>query len=244
MKTNITELKEIKKELEEKCAAYNEAYQSENFNEAEKIDRDMRELVKQYTGIARNECFAECRKAESPMMEAIKRLTFETLRIKDVVVDDIPVRTIEPGEVYIELLKLHASTVGGIGKNKDWAYMVEKLNFLLTAQKAKNLGVDPKAVNDSYSMRKISKDFDLGKNPASNTKMLGTMTGIVSAMLGDGYKPTSHDVEFLRSVYSSKSKKALTVTCANYKRLVQYMAEICHKIVQKKSYALEYPTAK
>ena len=61
---------------------------------------------------------------------------------------------------------------GGIGADKEWAYKVEKLNFLLTAQKAKDLGIDPKEVNDSFAMADISKQIDMGKNPTSKTNLL------------------------------------------------------------------------
>ena len=89
------------------------------------------------------------------------------------------------------------------------------MNFLLTAQKAVDLGIDPKAVNDSYAMSEIAREFDMGKNPTSKTNLLKTLQTVITAMLGEQYKATSHDVNFLMSVYSKKNRKALTVTCAN-----------------------------
>ena len=54
----------------------------------------------------------------------------------------------------------------------------------------------------------------------------------------------SHDVNFLLSVYSRKNRKALTVTTANHKALRGYLAEICHRIVTKKQYAVDYKAVK
>ena len=124
--------------------------------------------------------------------------------------------------------------------------MVEKFNMLLTAQKAVDLGINPKEINDSYAMSEIAKGWDLGKNPASKTNILKTLRGIVTAMLGEEFanKVTSHDVNFLLSVYSRKSRKALTVTCANHKYMRGYVMEICHRVVTDKGYEVDYKKAK
>ncbi len=63
-------------------------------------------------------------------------------------------------------------------------------------------------------------------------------------MIGEEYKATSHDVNFLMSVYSKKGKKALAVACANHRFFTGYIAEICHKIVLDKEYSVEFKTAK
>ena len=203
------------------------------------------QLVNEHTAIAREECFKALKATDDPMLEAVKQLTFGTIRIVDKKVGDdkqkIPVSSIEDAEKPIDLLKLHKYVGGdGIGKDKNWAYMVEKLNFLMTAQKAVDLGIDPKSVNDSYAMSAISRDIDLGKTPTSKTNILKTLQTIVTAMIGAEYKATSRDVNFLMSVYSRKSRAALTVVCANHKYMRQYLAEICHRIVLGKSYALDY----
>lgn len=207
------------------------------------------QLVNEYTSIVRDECFNDLKATDDPMLEAVKKLTYQTIRVTDKTEGEknnkISVSRIEDTEKYIDLLKLHKYVGGdGIGKDKQWAYMVEKLNFLLTAQKAVDLGIDPKAVNDSYAMSEISKSIDLGKTPTSKTNILKTLQAIVTAMVGDEYKATSHDVNFLYSVYSRKNRAALTVTCANHKYMRQYMAEICHRIVLGKSYAIDFKQIK
>lgn len=261
----ITTKAGLREKAETLIKDYNESVQTGNFQptiEVPKADASgnptdgtetvvlrevIEQLVNEHTNIARNECFEALKATDDPMLEAVKQLTFSTIRIVDKKngEDKIPVSSIEDAEKAIDLLKLHKYVGGdGIGKDKQWAYKVEKLNFLLTAKKAVDLGIDPTEVNNSYAMSDISKAIDLGKTPTSKTNMLKTLQAIVTAMVGEEYKATSHDVEFLMSVYSRKNRAALTVTCANHKYMRQYMAEICHRIVLGKSYALDYKKAK
>lgn len=263
----ITTKMGLREKAEELIKLYNEAVQEGNFApsiEVPKADTAgnpttgtenvlirevVEQLVNEHTAIARAECFAALKATEDPMLEAVKQLTFATIRIVDKKVGEdkqkTPVSSIEDAEKPIDLLKLHKDVGGdGIGKDKNWAYMVEKLNFLMTAQKAVDLGIDPKSVNESYAMSDISREIDLGKTPTSKTNILKTLQAIVTAMVGEEYKATSHDVNFLMSVYSRKNRAALTVTCANHKYMRQYMAEICHRIVLGKSYALDYKKLK
>lgn len=238
----ITTKAELRAKAEELVLAYNDAVQNGDFNTATKLNAEIEQAVNEYTSIAREECFAELAATDDPMLAAVKRLSFMTIRAKDTKVGDekIPVRVIEDSEKAIDLLKLHKAVKGGIGKDEKWAAMIEKLNFLMTAQKAVDLGIDPKAVNDSYAMSDIARQIDMGKTPTSKTNILKTVQAIVTAMIGEEYKAVSHDVNFLMSVYSRKNRKALTVSCANHKYMRQYMMEICHRIVEGKSYALDY----
>jgi len=246
----MAEKKVNKAELREKAETlvkeYNDAIQSGKYDIGVKLNEEIEQTVNEYTSIARTECFDALKATKDPMLEAVKVLTYPTIRAKDSKVGDekIPVRSIEDIEKPIDLLKLHKYVGGdGIGKDKQWVHMVEKLNYLMTAAKAVDLGIDPKSIND-YAMSDISKSIDLGKTPCSKTNILKTVQAIVTAMVGEEYKATSHDVAFLMSIYSRKNRAALTVTCANHKYMRQYMAEICHRIVLGKSYALEYKKIK
>lgn len=201
-------------------------------------------VIGEYTAMSRKQCFDELKQTEDPMLEAVTRLTFPTIRLTEKKIGEGELETrvasITDSEKYIDLLKLHKEVAGGIGYDKRWSPILEQINFLLTARKAKELGIDPTVVNDSYAMSDIARQIDLGKNPVSNTNLLKTLQGAVTAMLGEGYKATSHDVNFLLSVYSRKNRAALTVSCANHKYMRQYVAEICHRIVTGKSYNVEF----
>lgn len=234
---------ELREQAEAMVKDFNDHMQNGNYEEAAKLNEGIEQTVNEYTSIARSECFDALKACENPMIEAVKQLTFPTIRVKDTKQGDekIPVRVVEDIERPIDLLKLHKHVGGdGIGADKNWAYMIEKFNMLMTAQKCQDLGIDAKSVNDSYAMSEISKQIEMGKTPTSKTNILKTLNMVVQAMIGEEYKAVSHDVNFLMSVYSRKNRKALTVTCANHKYMRQYMAEICHRIVLGKKYEVEY----
>ena len=244
--TKKAELREL---VEAQVKVYNDAIQSGKFEEAMKANEEIEKAVNEYTSIAREECFEECKAAENPMLEAITRLTFATIGVKDSKKGDekIPVRELIDKDRAIDLLKLHKVVEGGIGVEKDWAHKAEKLNFLLTAQKAVDLGVKTeklKEIHDSYAMSEIARSIDMGKTPTSKTNLLKTLQSVITAMLGDDVKATSHDVNYLMSVYAKKNRKALTVSCANHKYFRGYLAEICNHIVTGNPYEVEYKRAK
>lgn len=242
---NTAKLAQLRSEAEALVKDYNEFVQGGKFEDATKADAACTEKINEYTGIVRDMCFEECKSSSDPMLAAVKVLSYVTIGVKDEQKGDnkVPVRSIVDKERQIDLLKLH-KYCGGIGKDENWLHIAQKLNFLLTAQKARDLGLDPKAVNDSYAMSQIAQQYDMGKNPTSKTNLLKSLQTVVSAMLGDDYKATSHDVNFLMSVYSRKNRKALTVTCANHRYFRNYLAEVCHRIVTGKSYELDYKTKK
>lgn len=235
-------LHELRATAEAKAVEYNTAMMETRFDDAAKLDEEITDAVNEHTAIARDICFEDCAAAADPMIEACTRLSFDTIAAKDSKKGDekIPVLEIVDREKQIDLQKLHKHVNGGIGKDKNWIYAVEKLNMLMTAQKAKDLGVDPTSINDSYAMNDISRSYDLGKNPASKTNLLKTLTAIVAAMIGEEYKPVSHDVNFLLSIYSKKGKKALSVTCANHRYMRGYVMEICHRLITGKTYDVEF----
>lgn len=237
---------ELRTKVEELVKVYNDAIQSGKYDVAYKTDEEIQKTVNEYTSIVRSECFAECAAAEDPMLEAITRLSFQTIGTKDIKKGDekISIREIVERDRAIDLLKLHKTVEGGIGADKNWVHIAEKLNFLLTAQKAVDLGISPKAVHDSYAMSDIARQISMGKTPTSKTNILKTLQTVITAMLGDKVKATSHDVNYLMSVYSRKSRRALAVVCANHRYFRGYLAEICNHLVTGNSYEIEYKKLK
>jgi hypothetical protein len=237
----VNKLAELKATAEGLAASYNEAMQNNKFDEASKVDGVITDTVNEYTATVRDMCFEDCKLTEDPMLSAITMLSFITIGVRDEKKgeDVVPVRSIVEKERQIDLLKLH-KYCGKIGDDENWSHIAMKMNMLLTAQKAVDLGLDPKKVNDSYAMSEIAREFDMGKTPTSKTNLLKTLQMVVSAMIGEGYKATSHDVNYLMSVYSRKNRAALTVTCANHRYFRNYMAEVCHRVVTGKSYIVDF----
>lgn len=239
------EMTQKEKEARQYAMAYNDAMNDKNFDAMQKAEADLDEAISEYNKLAQTYVFEQCRNSEDPMIEAVTRLTYTILRPKVEEVDDeVSVMTVKEADKAIDLGKLH-KYCKGIGKNTDWYYMAEKFNMLLTAQKCKDLNIDPKTVNDSFEMSRIAKEYNLGLNPASKTKLLDALRMTVQAMIGEEYKPVSHDINYLLTIYAKKNnRKALTVTCANHKFLRQYVGEICHRLVTGKHYECEYKKVK
>lgn len=264
------ELAKLRERAESLVMEYNNGIQSGNFNPttevnvigsdgkptAEKttvlVSTAIDQAVNEYTSIARSICFEECAEADDPMLEAITRLTFTTIGVKESRKgeDKIPVSEVIEKNRAIDLLKLHKSIEGGIGKDSNWNGLVEKMNFHMTARQAKrilkkkeNLQKVLKEINDSYAMCEIARNIDMGKDPTSNTKLLGTLQLIVTAMIGEEYKATSHDVNYICDLYASKGRAALTVNCANHRYFRGYIAAICHSIVTGEDYDLSFKKA-
>lgn len=247
MTDNQKKLSELRAQAEKLCKEYNDANQSGKADDAAKLDEDMGKVINEYTSVVRTMCFDECKASDDPLRTAVTMLTYTTIAAKDERLEDgkTTVRSIVDKERPIDLLKLHKYVGGdGIGADKNWPHIAQKMNFTLTAQACKDLGIDPKKVNDSYSMSDIAAQYDLGKNPASKTNLLKTLQTAITAMLGKDAKATSHDVNFLLMVYAKKNRKALTVTCANHRYFVNYIAEICHRIVTGKTYEVEFKAKK
>lgn len=237
----LSKLAELRGAADEQVKIYNDAVQNGRFEESVKADKALVDIINEHTATARDMVFDACKSTDDPMMAAVKTLTYATIGVKDEQKGDdkVPVRVIVDKEKQIDLEKLD-KYCGGIGADSNWVHVVQKLNFLLTAQKARDLGLDPAKVNDSYAMSEIARQFDMGKNPTSKTNLLKTLQMAVTAMVGDSYKATSHDVNFLLSIYSKKGRKALAVSCANHRNFRGYIMEICHRIVVGKQYELEY----
>lgn len=236
----IAKMAQLRTEVDKLVEDYNA---TDKVDVARDLDKKMTEKVNEYTGIARTLCFAECKATGDPMLEAVKRLNYKTIAIKDEHKGegeaDVIVRKVEDRYKNIDLLKLD-KYCGGIGADEKWSHIAMKLNFLLTAQKCEDLGIDPKSINDSYAMSDIARAFDMGKHPTSKTNILKTLQTVITAMLGDGYKASSHDVNFLMTVFARKGRAALSVTCANHSHMRAYLAEVCHRIVTNGSYNVDY----
>lgn len=248
----INKLHELRNSVEALTQDFNAEMQEEHIRVAKEVEKKIVEAVNEYTATAREICFSECAAADDPMIEAVKRLSFMTIGVRDEKVEDsdLTIRRVIEKDKPIDLLKLNkycAKINGkGIGANENWPYMIEKFNLLLTARTAEDLGIDPTHISDSYAMSEIAREIDLGKNPVSKTKILDTLRGILSAMVGEEYGRTaiSHDVAFLLKVYSKKGRQALCVNCANHKYLRGYLMEVCHHIVTGEPYTVDYKKVK
>jgi hypothetical protein len=220
---------------------YNRAMQSGTAKEVAELDRTISETIAEHAALATEMCFESCKNSTDPMLKAIKTLRFDTIGVRDTQKkeDPFPVRSVVDREKQIDLDKLH-TYCGEIGSDPDWIHMAMKLNMLLTAKGCKDLGIDPRTVNDSYSMSEIARKMDMGKTPTSNTQILKLLKAVVDAMLGDGHTVLNRDIAFLIDTHTKGNGKAQTVVFATHKEFRRRLAELCNRIVLSKEYYAEF----
>lgn len=230
MKFETKDLKEIKtiaENLLEKAEA------EEDLTKRQEIFADLDETIAYYKATSRDLCYDNAEKSGDPMKYAVNEFFFPTIKLQEKKDKDTAeiVRSIIDTAAPIELGDMHKK-LKGIGADHRWIYAAEKLNFYLTARAAQRMNV--KVNTDAFIMDKIAHDIDMGKDPVSNTNLLKTLQGVVTMMIGEGYKATSHDVNYLVDVYSNDSKKSKTaITAANHRTLRTYLKKVCYRILNK-----------
>ncbi len=223
--TDLEEIRAIAEDLLEK------AEECENVEEKRAIEADLDEAILYYAATSKEKTYAAAKASDDAMKFAIMNFFFPTLKIKEDKDKDtgIVIRSIIDAERPIDLGDMHKK-LGGIGANNAWIHAAEKFNYHLTIRAAKRVGATVNS--NAFAMNEVSRQIDMGKNPCSNTQMLKTLQSIIDMMLGDGFKATSHDVNYLVDCYSNDSKKSKTsITLANHKTLRNYLKKICYRIL-------------
>lgn len=244
----VQKLGEIKTNVESLVKQYNEAMVKENLAEMAKVDAETLIQIGKYSEAARLLCFDELKATADPMLEAVKRLTYDVIGIKDEKIQGTESKRrvlVEGKQHSINLAQLDKHC-DGIGANKEWMHMVQKLNCLFTIKVARSLGIDPTKINDSYEMTQAAREFNFeGKDPTSKTQLTKTLQTVVDAMLGEGkYKVTSHAVAFLEEAYCRKDKSPRGLVAADHNRFRQYLAEVCNHLVTGAQFTLKYKEVK
>lgn len=250
---------------------YNSEYGELHFDKATVINAAIEKDVNEYNDIAQMLCFDECAKSEDPMKSAILALHYQVIGVKDtmvgdevkvlkrVVVGDPDSEDPQPKYKQIDLLKLQKYCKDHydhkIGHETNWNNQVERLNMLFALDCAVELGKGQEFINEMsscYALKDASRDIDFGvKNPKagtpiSNTGLLKAVKAVVTAMIGPefGEKVLTHDVRFLKKVSAKKSRKELTVQCANHRFMRGYIMEVCYRIMTEGSYDVDYKRVK
>lgn len=236
----------LKASVEEKVKLFNAAMGEDKADEIIKLDKEISDEIAEYATHAKMVCFEDCAATGDAMMEAVKRLSYQIIRTKDENVEGAayPRRVVEEKDKAIDLIALDKYVEGGIGKDKQWRHIAQKMNYLMTIRVCKKLKVDPKKVSDTYEMSEIASAIEMGKTLDSNTQMLKTLNTLIAAMIGPEYKALSHDVGYLTEIYSKKGRAALSIACANHTKFVGYIAEVAHRIVCNLEYGVEYKAKK
>lgn len=224
---NIT-LAEIKAMAEDYLVKANSAEKTEDRSEFEDA---MQQCINHYAFVSKNICYDAAKASGDPMRYACTEFFFPVIRVKETKDKDsnVIIRSIIEAAKPIDLGDMHKA-LNGIGHDTNWIHDAEKFNYYLCIRAAERVGATIK--NDSYRMSEIARQRSLGKNPCSNTNLLKTLQLIITEMLGEGYKVTSHDVNYLVDVYANDDKRSKTgITAANHKTLRAYLKKVCYRVL-------------
>lgn len=223
-----TNLEEIRAKAEELLGL---SENCENLEEQKKINDDLDTVIAYYTATSKAACYKAAKESGDAMKYAVTEFFFPIIRINETKDNETGAvfRSIADSVRPIDLGDLHKK-LQGIGADPKWIHAAERFNYHLTLRAAQRVGA--KVKSDAFAMSDIAKQIDMGKNPCSNNQMLKTLQGIITMMLGEGYKATSHDVNYLVDCYASDSKKSKTaITAANHKTLRNYLKKVCYRIL-------------
>lgn len=244
----------LEAELRALVAKYNKSAKYAEFKTMKELDKSIEDKLSEYNAQCETDCFKELAAAENPMVAAATMLSYQTLKVRDVSLEDGgSERRVEPAYRAIDPMRLHKSIEGGIGADKLWWSRVERLNTLLTAATAVELGaknngveLDVAKVKETAMMRDESKKLSMhmDKNPKSDKLLLNDLQETIDAMLGTGYTATPYMVAFVRKAHERKARKALTLTSATHKAMRIIMMDLCHQAITKAAFELEFKVAK
>lgn len=233
----LNEIEEFKSEADKLVSEFNNASNTNDLTSAKDSRGKIDKLVGDYANAAKTAAFEEIiEKAELKtgmmFLEAVKRLEIEFLTVK--ITEDKDTK-IERAEVAyknrrIDPLELQVYHGAPIGAEKNWEHEMDRFGFRLALRVAKMVGMTDaniKKISDSYSMTKLNEQHRSAiakevneegneiPNPISNTNMTKEMQSIVDKCLGEGYKITVHDVNFMILTIGSIDKnkpRAIKIT--------------------------------
>lgn len=258
-----SKLAELEASVRDNVAKYNVAYGAKKLDEAAELSAKIDKDVEEHGSIAQKLCFEHLIEQPDPMLAACLTLTYDTIAVKDVLEGEGEIKTLKRDVVdkakQIDLLKLEKFSKDRIGKtighDAKWNNMVERLNLMFALDCAVTIGKGAdflKTMGDTYVIQEASKEINFGvKNPKagtpiSNTALIKAVSAVVTAMIGEDYgkRTLTHDVKFLKIACARKSKKALTIQCANHKLMRAYLMEVCNRIATGGVYDVDYKKRK
>lgn len=224
-------------------------------DEIDKILADLNKAVDNYNENAWCQMLSEIKESDDKMKAAVEKFSYEVIRIKDnnVGTKEEPVinKSIDDASKIIDLKKVHDHVPNGMGNNTKWYSFIEKFNLLMTirvsadisAKDAADIKAMTKVIIQTFDIPADSKDVALTADVISTNKMIAATQLVVDAMLGEGYKVTSHDTKFIEWRYGKKSRNKCCVACSTTRELVEIMLHVCNKLVTGGKYEAEYRKA-
>ena len=237
-------LSDVRVDILASIALYNKAMGEKDLTASIKETENLVELEREYATKKLIAVLDALKTQENPILAAIVKRDYEIDSHKDSKNDvGIVIREYAEKVRQIDILDVcrHCSL------SADWVPFVQKFNMLLCARCAEQLGLNPKVVSDSYYMADIARDIDMGKTPTSNTQILKQLQTVIDKILlipnenGENViKAISCDATYLTMLYQKRGKAALSIATSKDSALRGLIVDTMHKIIEKKSYSVEY----
>lgn len=254
MQKSCEELRAI---AESKVAQFNKVYlDKENSTQKmiEKAQKAVDEAVDEFNAQSMKNAYEECAKAEDPMLAAIQKLSYPKIGAKPPREkkgsDEVAKMELVDRAGKIDAYRLHKRVENGIGKEKNWWAMIEKLNQLLTARAGMQLetAIKPEEIKASFAMKDLSRQIKLAdgkKDPVGDSNIKDTLQKVVNAMIGEEYVVEDRDVIFLLNAHSKKDTKAkLTMALQNNANFRITIMEVCNRIAERADYEISFKVEK
>lgn len=244
-------------EISTKVSEWNDAHSYDEHTLAGEIEKQIADKVSEYSTLAESKCFEELMGAENIMLAAAIKLRYNVIKVRDTKPDPKSkevVKVVETSSVLIDPARLDKKVKGGIGANKEWSHMIERLNYLQTCRLAIELGLDTAEISKTYAMKEEALKIEVLLSETDPTKydknaadeiLMKDMQTVVNAMLGEGYTVAMTEaMYFVRSYAKKNNKKSLQLVCSNHRTVRGTMLEICHKVVTGAEYSVSYKVKK
>lgn len=240
-------MQEIKTALESKALDFNAAALADDYAKMAKINKDMEPLITAYAKKSK-EAFLE---SKTSLADAIKAPTYRILKVKDTTDSEsgLTTRSIDFADKTIQLNDLCVKFPESF-RFKNWKAYIEQLNLqlcLLTATKLELSKREISEIEEKFRMVNGGKAIDLEGTPTSNTQLLKQLRTVINGIMGEEditSKVTSHDVEYLKMVYTSKGRALRSVKTMNSAKLADAILNIMNRVMTGASYSVEYQKSK
>ena len=240
-------MQEIKTALESKALDFNAAALADDYAKQAKINKDMEPLITAYAKKSK-EAFLE---SKTSLADAIKAPTYRILKIKDTTDSEsgLTTRSIDFADKTIQLNDLCVKFPDSF-RFKNWKAYVEQLNLrlcLLTATKLELPKQQIAEIEEKFRMTNGGKSIDLEGTPTSNTQLLKQLRTVINGIMGEEditSKVTSHDVEYLKMVYTSKGRALRSVKTMNSAKLADAILNIMNRVMTGATYSVDYQKSK
>lgn len=236
-----------RRNAEELCNQWNKARNEDKpFSVLKELEEKIAKEVSEANKHAKAMCFEALKASDTTMAAACTMMRYPTIKVKETADKDtdIVIKTVEDSNTAIDLEDLEKYCDHSIGQTTDWRTMIEAFNYRLSVRCIEGIGASIEDFKNNYAINDIAKEFDLGRNPVSNTRLLETLRRVITAMIGEQYqnKVSSKSIQYLLSVFTSHGKKDLSVKLSDHKAFRHIMMEICHAALTGEVYTAEYKT--